>query len=134
MYFREKAAELINFPQGPSSIQSQTGFLLDNNSALSKNDIKIRKFIEDTEIKKYPILVEDEVKYLTPRQAQCVYYLARGRTYKEIGSYLGISDKCVEGHITSAKLKVNCGGSACLINIFEKNPALERIMSSIGER
>ncbi len=43
---------------------------------------------------------------LTPREVQCLSWVARGKTYVEIGDILEISERTVRAHIENAKRKL----------------------------
>lgn len=45
---------------------------------------------------------------LAKRELDCVFYLARGKTMKEIGKFLNISWRTVESYLMRIKLKWNC--------------------------
>ncbi len=47
-------------------------------------------------------------KTLTSRESQCLFYILRGRSAKEIASLLNISDKTVNFHVENIKKKWNC--------------------------
>ena len=42
---------------------------------------------------------------ITQRQAECLYYLVRGKTFKEIGHILAISARTVEDHVEALAIK-----------------------------
>jgi len=57
---------------------------------------------------------------LTFRQAECAYYLSRGKTNNEIASILHISHRTVEDYIKQLKVKLGC---------FKKSTLIERVIS-----
>lgn len=63
------------------------------------------------------IMVDDFSDFgLTTREGQCLFYLIRGKTAKEIGNILLISKRTVEKHIEQVKSKLHCKTRSCLIN------------------
>ncbi len=52
---------------------------------------------------------------LSPRESECLFYLLRGKSAKEIGFHLNISPKTVEAHIQQLKYKLNCCNRSQLI-------------------
>jgi len=53
---------------------------------------------------------------LTDRQSECLFFLLRGKSSKEIASILNLSHKTVEHHLNMAKYKLNCGTKGELID------------------
>lgn len=52
---------------------------------------------------------------LTAKQIDCLYYLVKGMTIKQIGQQLNLSPRTVEDHLNSAKNKLYCNNRAELI-------------------
>lgn len=49
-----------------------------------------------------------ETDFLTLRQYDCLYYLIKGMTAKEIANILGLSYRTVQDHFERIKQKFNC--------------------------
>jgi DNA-binding CsgD family transcriptional regulator len=45
---------------------------------------------------------------LSKRQTECLFFLLRGKTDKEIGGILGLSSRTIESYINEIKFKMNC--------------------------
>lgn len=56
-----------------------------------------------------------DLQNLTKRQRECVFWLVRGFTHKQIGKKLNISHRTVEGHLEFVKEAFNCSTRAELI-------------------
>lgn len=82
---------------------------------------KINLFLEQTTLQKFEINVNSKTTYLTKRQLQCLRMLAAGKTSKEIGNQLEISQRTVESYINAIKNKTGVIFKSDLISIFEKN-------------
>jgi DNA-binding CsgD family transcriptional regulator len=55
------------------------------------------------------IITSTENPYaLTQRQIQCLYYIVKGFSQKEIANLLEISDRTVEHYLEAVKIKLNC--------------------------
>lgn len=52
---------------------------------------------------------------LTPRQKECLKYLTKGMTIKQIANQLSLSHKTVEHYLETVKLKLNCANRHELI-------------------
>lgn len=52
---------------------------------------------------------------LTPRQSECLFFLLRGKTAKEIGKIINLSYKTIEYHIDLLKDKFQCQNKKTLI-------------------
>lgn len=57
-----------------------------------------------------------DIYKLTKRQIECIYYLLRGCTAKQIGSVLHISCRTVESYLDDVKTKLRCNNRSELIN------------------
>lgn len=62
-------------------------------------------------------LVEDHYPDITlpGRQSECLFFLLRGKTAKDIGKILGLSYRTVEGHIEQIKNKFQCSSKSELV-------------------
>lgn len=128
-FFCERAKDIIHISHKTSD-SLEKGFLIQQQRTLTRQEKEIEKFLKNIEITRYPIFVGEKIFYLTPRQVQCVYYLSKGRTYKQIAKLLGIGPKAVESHLTTVKTKVGCINNACLIEAFENNHVLNNMALS----
>lgn len=54
-------------------------------------------------------------KKLAKRQTECLYYLVRGMTIKQIAKALNLSDRTVESYLEDLKVKLNCLNKSDLI-------------------
>jgi len=64
-------------------------------------------------------------KNLTQRQEECLYYLAQGKTAKEIAIILNLSNRTVEHHLDAVKLKYCCTSRSDLISKALKLPFIK---------
>jgi DNA-binding CsgD family transcriptional regulator len=54
---------------------------------------------------------------LSKREIECLYYLVKGKTAKEIARVLNLSPRTIEVNISKAKVKLHCNTRSQLINI-----------------
>lgn len=57
---------------------------------------------------------------LSKRQQECLYYLTKGSTLKQIAHILNLSTRTIEHHIESVKIKLGCFSRAQLIEKYSK--------------
>ena len=50
--------------------------------------------------------IDPELDLLSPREREVLRFIARGYTYKEVGTELGISVKTVETHVSAVLRKL----------------------------
>lgn len=55
---------------------------------------------------------------LTPRQQECLYYLARGNSMKEIARYMNISSRTVEKYIEAVKYRLRIDRRSKLVEYY----------------
>lgn len=68
---------------------------------------KIINFFQRDELRPEPDSLASEWRKLTPRERQILDQLARGRSYREIGEALGISESTVRAHLHSIYRKLH---------------------------
>lgn len=61
---------------------------------------------------------------LTPRQMECLLYIARGKTIRECASVVGLSPRTVEHYVDAIKIKLGCHSRSELIARALKIPAI----------
>lgn len=81
-----------------------------NNDMIDRNG-----FVSD--ISSPTILDNNVIENLAVRKKQCLYYLAKGMTYKEIAFTLNLSQKTVEHYVENIKIKLNCNSRSDLIKL-----------------
>jgi DNA-binding CsgD family transcriptional regulator len=62
---------------------------------------------------------------LSPRQQECLFFMTRGKTAKEIGKMLGCSHRTIETHIDHIKSKFQCSTKGELIEKAFENGFLD---------
>ena len=124
-FFNASASEIINCD---TRNQDKLGFyknvhimheaLFEN--AFSKNEtISINNFLEALRKKsKHLHKVKPEFAYLTPREQECLSYLAKGDTAKEVARNLEISPRTVETHLKTIKCKTGFHSRSQLVKFF----------------
>ena len=84
-----------------------------------KGNIAVNSFLEELHKKsKYLHKIKPELTYLTPREQECLSFLARGDTAKEVARNLEISPRTVETHLKAIKGKTGFHSRSQLIKFF----------------
>lgn len=85
-------------------------FLLDNEELITK----LNNFSASNQLNYSQPLKEDA--HFTKREIDCLFYLVKGMTTKEIAKTLIISPRTVEHHLNNIKGKLNCSSRSSLIS------------------
>lgn len=100
-YFKEKAEPLIkNAIKERIVIPKIMRGYQDVHSSLTVDKETRRTFLKQIDYDK-------KIRQLSKRELQCLKYLAKGNSAKQIAKNLGISSRTVETHITNLKNKMN---------------------------
>ncbi|MES2210474.1 MAG: response regulator transcription factor [Chloroflexota bacterium] len=67
---------------------------------------RLAGFVLDTFLTEPSVPVDPELDQLSPREREVLRFIARGYTYKEVGTELGISVKTVETHVSAVLRKL----------------------------
>ncbi len=81
---------------------------------LANNDKKFRS--NNMNQRNYNIVESFEKFNLTNRETECLFYLVRGKTAKQMAAILSISFRTIEKHISNIKHKLNCTTKSDLID------------------
>lgn len=118
LYFKETAGDLI-IPKPSNSFKVPCA-QYDLQEEIEAN-LKIKEFIKETPLKKLIIHQEDNSTIsLTPREAQCLFYLASGKTKKEIAKILNISPRTIEDYVANLYYKTECTTKSDLLSKMTK--------------
>jgi DNA-binding CsgD family transcriptional regulator len=77
-------------------------------SVKSEKYISLPKLLRENQIDRFYLVGTCENVYLTKREAECVFHLAKGQTAKQIGKTLGLSPRTVETYLAKTKEKLKC--------------------------
>lgn len=109
-------SQIISADEWQNRLNLQTNSSSQNNT-LQQLDQLIAKLL-DNPIPKSPVSFDKKSSYeiktilgtliLSRREAQCLYYLAMGKSAKETGNLLFLSQRTVETYLDAIKRKVNC--------------------------
>lgn len=123
LYFKEQGQDLIktgeknkitwfnNNPKYHKLLQNLKEGAIKKNNHLA--DIK-----NSFKLKKYPLNNKGVKAYITSRELECLIFLSKGFSYKEIGHFLQVSDRTVETHIQHIKNKLGVGTQDQLLRAY----------------
>jgi DNA-binding NarL/FixJ family response regulator len=87
----------------PEELQAAVRRVHDGDAVFSP---RLAGFVLDAFNSEPAVPVDPEVDQLSPREREVLRHIARGYTYKEVGSELGISVKTVETHVSTVLRKL----------------------------
>jgi DNA-binding CsgD family transcriptional regulator len=101
IYFKDKAHSLIH--PTDKNVFIPYNINLPTYSTIPKDNIK--NFFKQTRITKYFLSVKDRDVPMSKREIECLFYLSKGKTMKEIGLLLKLSPRTIESYLNNAKIK-----------------------------
>lgn len=87
----------------PEELQAAVKRVHDGDAVFSP---RLAGFVLDTFLAEPSAPVDPELDQLSPREREVLRFIARGYTYKEVGTELGISVKTVETHVSAVLRKL----------------------------
>lgn len=119
LYFNDKASSLL-YKASKNRI-----FLPDKQviqpRKLKQIDFSVNKrmeFFDKTRIDRFFLLNQEKEVYLTRREAECMTYVIKGASAKQIAKILNISYRTVQSHIQNVREKLDCSRKDELENIL----------------
>lgn len=101
---------IYNDDQGHTEILCQVSDIT-HTSLSSASHFIYKEFLSSSQFKRKQFSYVIDEKFcntLSKRQSECLFFLLRGKTSKEIAKYVGLSYRTVEKHIEGIKLKFSC--------------------------
>lgn len=121
-YFRERSAlickdsDVINF----NDFNKDTNYINENiNKDINDNFIKINKLY---------FYLDNDLKYFTKRELECIYNLVLGYPAKKSADIMNISKRTYDMHLDNIKQKLKCKKSSEIIFILAKIELLNSII------
>lgn len=81
----------------------------------------LKGFFDATKLKKFTLHKGSQELRLSLRELQCLHFLAKGFTSKDIANILDISYRTVEHYLSNIRLKADCMDKSELIELYRKN-------------
>jgi DNA-binding CsgD family transcriptional regulator len=131
-YFLNYKTPLLSYTGKPIGVFGVC-YILDGAEATSK-EIENAGFSSDfIMLNNLQSQIDDTNPNLTARQLDCLYYLAKGFTIKQIAKMLLLSPRTVEHYLDAIKTKLNCETRVELIEKAFKIKAIRyRLLQSLG--
>lgn len=124
LYFKEKAADIITQAEKERiffRINKQKPHITDHCDTTQSSDDTLHNQLLP---KRFYISSRKQNLYLTRQQFSCIKYLAQGRSAKEIGNRLNVSNRTIEGYLEQLKTKIDAYNKSQLIDFYYATPEL----------
>ncbi|MCK4608135.1 MAG: helix-turn-helix transcriptional regulator [Gammaproteobacteria bacterium] len=123
LYFYSQAATLINRNERhkiivPTRNSGYENFVQEAANKMYENNAGLTDLQKKLALTRYPMRHNGKITNLSAKEFNCLHYLARGYSQKEIGRTCGISDRTVESHLDKIKGKLNIYNKKELIELF----------------
>ena len=69
----------------------------------------------------YPLKGISGNLHLSPREAECVFFLLRGHTIKEVANILDLSPRTIEFYLKNIKTKLSCNKKREVLDIIRQS-------------
>lgn len=115
-YFKGKAEHLFDIRDSSKLILAKINPLKET----IIEEVDSQNFIKKISHSKHYLNGKYSGKFLSRREAECLFFFAQGRSMREIGEHFGLSPRTVETHINNIKIKLDCHTKGELISIFSK--------------
>jgi DNA-binding CsgD family transcriptional regulator len=117
-YFKTKARRLIKqADKSRIKLPELKTIKIDSIKEIQKNK-NSTIFSANLKANKYFLNDKDDTKYFTQREYECIYFASLGKTFKEIGNALGVTESTVKKYLEHAKNRLGCFNKSQLIEIF----------------
>lgn len=118
-YFDSRFNKLLLFKKNLPQFIKRVDWHNILNYSSNNNEIKIESFYRELNSKKTQVLnANKELIILTRREIECLRYLSLGKTQKEIGSILDISQRTIESYLNKVKHKACVSNKSKLIDLY----------------
>lgn len=120
--FFNRKAESIIATNDNAKLSVNKGFISKNFSFHSQGSAQqLLRFIKKTNINKFPIITPQGEFFLSRRELQCLHQLSLGRTAKETGQLLDLSNRSIELYLRNIKRKTYINNRTDLVDVYKKN-------------
>lgn len=120
LHFKSKAEHLYDIRDSSKLISTKIQPLKEN----IIEEVDLQGFIKKIPHTKHYLNGKHRGKFLSRREAECLFLFAQGRSMREIGEHMALSPRTIETHINNIKSKVDCHTKGELISIFSKVKSL----------
>ena len=116
LYFKNKTFNLFDI-SNPSKLISTKIRPLEEKA---KEESHVNEFIKEISYNRHYLTGKYNGKFLSTREAECLFYTSQGRTMKEIAEHVHLSPRTIETYMNNIKNKMGCRTKGELISIFSK--------------
>ena len=115
-YFKYNCCNILNKIGSSSFIKSDLAFL-EGQFKTKEIDLKTSSGTEILKTK-FCLCIKGKEVFITSKEKECLHYLSKSKSYKEISNILNISPRTVEDRINRLKIKFDCSCTSKIIDIF----------------
>ena len=65
--------------------------------------------------------------YFTKREVECMVWLMRGRTFRDVAKIIGVSHRTVEEYVNNMRRKLHCRNKVELIELVERSDFVKKV-------
>ncbi len=119
-YFKEKFSEITNI-ENLAKLSEPTlgnGVFANGCSGGEDEEIRVKNFSQSLPVSKLVMNKEGQSIILSKREAECLCYMAFGKTMKEIAICLNLSPRTIEFYIDNMKKKTGLSSKSQLLSMF----------------
>jgi|GEM_PF-1117427 len=125
-YFKDKSQDMIDTSDKRKLAYYNHDFDLHNRSYQQKTEMKVRKFLEMTRCRYTSISTKKGNVIPTIRELECINYMLKGYSMKQVANILDLSPRTVEAYIQNIKQKTGCTSKSDLLSAFANSNFMGR--------
>ena len=81
----------------------------------------LKKFISETNIKRYPLISDGKEFFLSNRENECVSLLSIGNSVKEVADKIDLSTRSVEKYIENIRKKIGVRQQSSIVKLYRNS-------------
>ncbi len=122
-YFKDKLNDIMSWKDiKRAATPTLSPLIFEKKQPISSDENEnIQKFLSSTPIQRFFFNIEGQDIGLSPQEFKTLAWLSRGKSAKEVGKLLNISQRTVESYLENIKSKAEVNSRSRLIDLFVSN-------------